>query len=118
MKCFNHNERDAVATCKHCFKALCADCAIDTAAGVSCRGTCEQHVSSAQELMERAKTMHEKTSKAHTTNAIFTAVTGVAFQVFGILTEIRPLRIFLMSLGVIFIITSFFFYQRAREFRK
>ena len=27
MKCFNHEDRDAVATCQHCGKALCKACA-------------------------------------------------------------------------------------------
>ena len=27
MKCFNHEDREAVATCQHCGKALCKACA-------------------------------------------------------------------------------------------
>lgn len=27
MKCFNHENKDAVATCQHCGKALCKECA-------------------------------------------------------------------------------------------
>lgn len=27
MKCFNHTEREAVATCQKCGKSLCKECA-------------------------------------------------------------------------------------------
>jgi hypothetical protein len=43
MKCFVHDQADAVAVCKHCGKALCRACAVDRPpGGVSCRGSCEE----------------------------------------------------------------------------
>lgn len=27
MKCFNHKDQEAVATCRHCGKSLCRECA-------------------------------------------------------------------------------------------
>lgn len=44
MKCFNHEERDAVGTCKSCGKGVCRDCAVDLSKGLACRGRCEEDV--------------------------------------------------------------------------
>ncbi len=41
MRCFEHQEVQAVAVCKACNKGLCPDCAVDLAHGVTCAGDCE-----------------------------------------------------------------------------
>lgn len=41
MKCFTHNNEEAVAVCKACGKALCHDCMEISANGVSCKGECQ-----------------------------------------------------------------------------
>jgi hypothetical protein len=44
MKCFYHNDKDAVGTCRSCDKGLCPDCAVDLTEGLACRGHCEATV--------------------------------------------------------------------------
>lgn len=44
MRCFYHDTRDAVGTCKLCGKGLCAECAVDLERGLACRGRCESEV--------------------------------------------------------------------------
>jgi hypothetical protein len=78
---------------------------------------CEQQVSSVHSLIERGKKAYEKTSRSHRNNAIFLVASGVVFQAFGILTEIAPLRIFMLTLGAIFVVASLFAYRSAQEFR-
>ena len=41
MKCFYHNNQDAVGVCRHCLKGLCNDCAVDFVDGIACKNTCE-----------------------------------------------------------------------------
>ena len=54
MKCFNHHEIDAVAVCRHCGKALCTECVVETEHGICCAGRCERHVGEMNELLNRA----------------------------------------------------------------
>jgi len=49
MKCFNHQEREAVAVCRACGKAACQECVIETENGIACRQSC------AGSLAERAE---------------------------------------------------------------
>ena len=44
MRCFHHEDREAVGTCKSCGKGLCRECAVDMGKGLACRGRCEQDV--------------------------------------------------------------------------
>lgn len=53
MNCFVHNEVSAVGICKHCNKALCGSCAVDTGEGLACSGECESRVAEYAELLDR-----------------------------------------------------------------
>lgn len=53
MKCFTHEERDAVGTCKSCGKGLCRDCAVDMSKGLACRNKCENEVAALIELIDQ-----------------------------------------------------------------
>ena len=53
MKCFNHQSRDAVGTCKSCGKGLCPDCAVDMDRGLACRDRCEDEVSALIALIDQ-----------------------------------------------------------------
>ena len=44
MKCFVHSGVDAVALCKHCHKATCGSCVIDTGEGIACSEACAENV--------------------------------------------------------------------------
>ena len=44
MKCFNHNDKDAIAVCRSCGKGLCSECLVDTGNGIACKGKCEKTV--------------------------------------------------------------------------
>jgi hypothetical protein len=44
MKCFTHRDTDAVAVCKQCGKAVCENCMVVGATGISCRGACAEQV--------------------------------------------------------------------------
>ncbi|MFO0798320.1 MAG: hypothetical protein U0804_12655 [Gemmataceae bacterium] len=44
MNCFAHQMAPAVGICRGCGKGVCAACATDTGAGLSCPGACEDRV--------------------------------------------------------------------------
>lgn len=53
MKCFKHNDRDAVGICSACHKGLCPDCHVSVADSSSCRGGCEGRVEDAVSFVRR-----------------------------------------------------------------
>ena len=42
MRCFTHQDREAVALCRGCGRGVCSECAVDVGRGLACRGRCEQ----------------------------------------------------------------------------
>jgi len=44
MKCFYHQETEAVGLCYYCNRGLCAECAMEYTRGLACRNRCERHV--------------------------------------------------------------------------
>jgi len=41
MRCFEHQEADAIGLCKACHKGLCSQCAVDLGHSLTCAGACE-----------------------------------------------------------------------------
>jgi hypothetical protein len=54
MNCFVHREQSAIALCRHCCKAACDACAIDTGEGIACSEHCASHVRQLAKLMRSA----------------------------------------------------------------
>ena len=44
MKCYYHQDREAVGLCKSCNKGLCCHCVADVGNGLACRDRCEEQV--------------------------------------------------------------------------
>jgi hypothetical protein len=43
MRCYIHQDKEAIAICRACCKGLCPDCSVDVGRGLACRsGNCEQ----------------------------------------------------------------------------
>jgi len=58
MKCYRHNDTDAVGSCKTCNKGLCHECAFDTSNGLACKDTCIDEVCALNETIERSKKIY------------------------------------------------------------
>src|SRR5207253_10925170 len=44
LRCFYHQDRESVGSCKSCGKGLCPDCLVDMGKGLACRSRCETEV--------------------------------------------------------------------------
>jgi len=55
MKCFNHPAGDAVAICKACGRAFCAECVLESEQGVACQQSCAKVRDSLIKLIISAK---------------------------------------------------------------
>jgi hypothetical protein len=54
MRCYYHQDRDAVGLCKSCGKGLCADCQTDLGQGLACKARCEERVRGLIALIEHS----------------------------------------------------------------
>jgi hypothetical protein len=55
MRCYRHEDRDAVAVCNHCGKATCTDCAEDTGQGIACSPGCAEEIAASYQLKQRLR---------------------------------------------------------------
>src|SRR3990172_5096998 len=71
MRCFFHRDRDAIAGCKSCGRALCDECIVEVGKSLACRDRCEDDVRQLNTMIERnirssaeLTTMSSSTAKA------------------------------------------------------
>jgi len=128
MRCFYHQDREAVGTCKSCGKGLCPECAVDLGKGLACRGRCEADVAAVIQLveqnvgfmddtkriMERNKSVLKHTSSTHYLNGLFLTFTGAIFTFIGLADMDRLKSVF--ALGVAFLVFGVFWILHARRF--
>ena len=64
MRCFYHEEKEAVGSCKSCGKGLCRECAVDLTKGLACRGHCEADAQAIIQLIDRNIQLSTNPTKA------------------------------------------------------
>ena len=52
MRCFYHEDREAIGTCKSCGRGLCGGCTVEVPKGLECRGCYESSRSLVKKLNE------------------------------------------------------------------
>ncbi|MGJ4789179.1 hypothetical protein EHQ52_17010 [Leptospira koniambonensis] len=118
MKCYSHNEQDAIAICKHCNKALCSICAVDTGLGISCHGLCEQEVKFYGELLNKSKKTYATTAGTFKRSSLIYLLLGIVFLGFGFLNLSNGVAILMIPAGVVFILGSYLNYSSGNKFLK
>lgn len=108
MRCFYHQDKEAIGTCKSCGKGLCPECAADLTKGLACRGHCEDDVRAVIELVDRniklqptATRLIQAGGSARLAGSLFFLATGAVFLIYGLTSE-RELD-FVTILGVCFL---------------
>jgi hypothetical protein len=117
MRCYYHQEQEAVALCKSCSRGLCPSCAVDVGNGLACRNSCEDEVRSLNRVINRNKTSYEKTSGAYARMAVFYGVLGAVMFVGGVF-DWRGFQWLLMPAGAIFLLSGVLHYTTGRRFQK
>ncbi len=109
MKCFNHDDRDAVGICKSCGKGVCRECAVDMGKGLACRDRCEMDASNVIALIDQniqfspvGKNVMGNMRKNTYVQASFLLVAGVIFLLTGMASG--RLAEFPGLLGMVFLI--------------
>ena len=120
MRCYYHQDREAVGGCKSCGQALCPECAVDLTKGLACRGRCEADVQALIAMIDRSIKLSPTTSKliesgrsTRSTTATFNLVMGVIFVAWGF-QDIERFS-FITILGVCFLAFGGYSFLQARR---
>lgn len=91
MKCFNHEESDAVGICKSCQKAVCRACAIDTGRGLACSESCAEEIAAVNIIIDKNRRIYgiDRKSALLPTGVLMLLFFGMIFSVFGIIEITR-----------------------------
>jgi hypothetical protein len=107
MKCFYHQDRDAVGSCKSCGKGLCPECAVDLGKGLACRNRCEDDAKAVIALIEQNIKITARTAglvdfnkRARAAAYSFYFIMGSIFAGWGLTDPGR--LVFLIILGACF----------------
>lgn len=81
MHCFTHQHNVAVASCKHCGKGLCVNCAVDLGHGVACHGH-EKEIEDVRAMMLRANSTHSINTRYKYSSPLFFFAPGAIFVIY------------------------------------
>jgi hypothetical protein len=120
MRCYYHQDKEAVGGCKSCGKGLCRECAADLGKGLACRGRCEADVQAAIASVDRNVKLSETTSRLiglgrsmWLSAATFYLVLSVVFLGWGFPDFERYLLLHI--LGICFLIYGGYGFLQARK---
>ena len=104
MKCYYHQQKDAVGICASCGKGLCVNCAADLGHGLACKDRCEEALESRRQLVRRAKAAYRSADKARMLLSVLLLLAGLGLIGWGIYE--RSIYVWipglcLLSLGVV-----------------
>jgi len=113
MKCYQHNEIDAVGICKHCQKGVCKECVLLTDDCVACIA-CQDKVKFQISLFERNRRIIGTQPKTMNTLIWLTTIIGIAIIgggfLFGQGVEMLPVGGIFLGMGVVY-----WFLRRSRK---
>ena len=118
MKCYYHASVEAVAICKSCSRALCHECSSDVHPGTACLNRCESEVRAVNLMLERGKTVYEKTGGAYKRNAYWSLGMGIVFIIIGVIPIMMNKGYasgFLAIIGVFFVVSVLSNFKSGRE---
>jgi len=98
VRCFNHNDREAIGLCRTCARGLCRDCATDLPYGLACKGVHETSVTQLHEMTMRASRVQSSATRIRFLAPSFYLVIGAVFLTFGLYHE-KPIGGLLTILG-------------------
>jgi hypothetical protein len=117
MKCYVHEEEQAVGICKNCFKAVCRKCAIPDDRGfLACSETCRQELLITHEMTERAKMAYGLKPGRLPATILFILIVGLGMVVFGLFTlQAGMAGIFAILMGLLLLLSSGIYYYNQRK---
>lgn len=118
MRCFNHRDREGLAICKHCGKALCGDCLVESPAGVSCRGECESKVRTLERIFQQANATGTRQKKGFRFGGVLFGVLGLVFLALGTFSQDTAFRFYLFAMGSILLLAGIYAFRMGQRTTK
>ena len=124
MRCFYHQDREAIGACKSCGKGLCPECAVDLGKGLACRGRCEADVQGIIKLvdqnirymgempgiMNRNRSVVNQARSTRFATGVYSSLAGVIFIILGAADMAR--FVFIFALGAVSLVYGIFLMAR------
>ena len=104
MKCYHHQEVDAVGLFKNCHKGICPECSALVDGSIACTETCQEEVVALNQMLERGKKVYKNLGKQWGPSIVINGIGGAFFLGFGIYTFGRTSAWLLIGLGVIMMV--------------
>lgn len=117
MRCYEHREQEALGTCNHCSRGLCAECLTEVGVKIACRTRCAESVRQLEEFLAVARSNAAFVRTAHLINFLTYGFLGLALFLLGVVGFAGQPLLFMIGLGAImgaFAFSSFFQYARLR----
>jgi len=117
MKCYTHNQAEAVAVCVYCGRAVCSSCATPSPSGrIVCSPNC---AASSKQTEDYVAGTRNKTVRGARTTGFFGCAIGM-ICVIGAIAFHRelhawPLTLFVSSAGIGFILTGVAYLRVAKR---
>lgn len=118
MQCFEHRKESAIAICRYCGKAVCADCCEDTGHGIACSTACAGELWEAHRLAKKQQQSYGLGANPPMPASVSTYFFfGLILSLVGIyLTVTRPGTDFLtFAMAAVFFVMSAGAYKRYRD---
>lgn len=100
MKCYNHPDRDGIAICRSCGKAICRECAMESRDGIACQQSCLASLAEKSALNAQQAVHLKNLKRTNLLGSLFSIAMGIlfiffSFQGFGLVYDF----IFLLGIG-------------------
>ena len=119
MKCFHHNDHEAISICVNCGRALCKACTSEIESNkIICSNDCEISISKFENIIEL---IQSKTLNQNKISAYGFYIGGFIFGLFGLYniffksTHYVPLAIFIIMLSVAFFIWGTWYLKASKK---
>lgn len=116
LRCHRHGDREAVAICKHCMKALCPKCAVEASGATACSDACAREIAVAHAVLRRSGASMELQRAGPLLMAVFLMLSGLGFTVYGVLSAGHE-QGFLMGAGALFALSGVALYAVWKHYR-
>ena len=116
MRCFTHQDKEAVGICKACGKGICAGCTADLGHSIACKSSCEEQSHLLNSAMERSIVVLKSSKRYANIAPAFCAVMGAGFVYYGI--QGYPKFNFASMIGIGFLIFAGVYYSVMRKWDK
>ena len=115
MKCYRHQDLDAIGICKSCSKGVCPQCAALVDGSIACINACEDDVATLNYMIARGNKMYKNLDKQCRKSIIINGIGGMFFMGLGMYFSDRTMSSLLIGLGLIMLVISFVSFVQSRR---